>query len=120
MPIRHKKLIQDMENPDIPKIRDYILTNKNIYPSDRMLLIQKYNKCIHELGKFRIAHSQLIRNFIFRFIHGTNSVHATQGEKGTSGTNPQNVIDDTKIATDNCKISMDTIFNNVENISVLT
>jgi indoleamine 2,3-dioxygenase len=119
MPIRHRKLIKDMENSNIPKIRDFILYNNNISLNDRILLKDKYNMCIQELIKFRAAHSQLIRNFIFRFIYGTNSAHATQGEKGTSGTNPQNVIDDTKIATENCKISMDTIFQNVENTSVL-
>lgn len=115
MPFRHRQLIQDMENKNIPKIRDYILRDKNIYLVDRMSLIDKYNKCIQELVKFRAAHSQLIRNFIFRFIYGTNSEHATQGEQGTSGTNPQNVIDDTKIATENCKISIDHFFQNVEN-----
>lgn len=124
MPTKHRLLIQDMEKKDVPKIRDFILNNKNISVDDRMLLIDKYNKCIQELVKFRAAHSQLIRNFIFKFIYGTNSAHATQGDKGTSGTNPQNVIDDTKIATENCKISrdtisMDTIFQNVENTSVL-
>ena len=103
MPIRHRNLLEDMEK--MRKIKDYICEDSD----PEKILISNYNKCIQNLLKFREAHSLLIRNYVFKFT-GKPSTH---GVKGSAGTNPQDVINDTIQATRNGLVNkQQTVFEN--------
>ena len=119
MPKKHRKLIDDMLEHN--KVRDYIIQNGDLE------LMKKFNNCKAKLEGFRWAHKKLIDDYIFRFIMPTYLNHIrnswnyfktslkhlinkdriyisdlqnnTQGNKGTSGTNPVEIVTSTINAT---------------------